>query len=265
MPQFQDDIFLGSIPGAGGVPPGPDSGPNTGNSSVPMAGVGPMGRIHVFDVLPAATTTNNVGNALISGAATTFTAAAVGSASLLGPGVGSTFVILGDGTPAIQFDVDRAVSLQSAGNLAGVTLTVTGYDRYGQRLSFSLAGPNISTVNTTKTFRGVISVASSAAVGSALQVGSTNIVGLPFRVTDRAYVSHVGYNNVLTRDAGTLVLGDATSPATATTGDVRGTYTPSGPTSGTQRVVVVMALTGIQCGPNATRLGAYGVNQNLAQ
>lgn len=264
MPQFQDDIFLGGTPGFGGVPPGPEGGPAQGNASVPMAGVGPVGRVHVFDILPAATQTANIGNALVSGAAATFAAAATQTATTLGPGAGATFVILGDGTPAIQLDVDRAVTLQSAGNLAGVTFTINGYDRYGQRLSFQLAGPNAATVTTTKTFRGIISVVASAAVGTALQVGTSNIFGLPFRVTDRTYIAHVGYNNVLARDGGVLVPGDATSPATAVTGDVRGTYAPSGVTTGTQRVVVVIALTGIQCGPNATRLGAYGVTQNLS-
>jgi hypothetical protein len=44
---------------------------------------------------------------------------------------------------------------------------------------------------------------------------------------------------------------------------VRGTYVPSGSTDGVKRIVAVVSIRGIACGPNATRLGALGVNQNL--
>jgi hypothetical protein len=52
-----------------------------------------------------------------------------------------------------------------------------------------------------------------------------------------------------------------TTPATSTTGDVRGTYVPSTATNGVKRLVVVIALPGIAAGPNATRTGALGVTQ----
>ncbi len=52
--------------------------------------------------------------------------------------------------------------------------------------------------------------------------------------------------------------------ATTTTGDVRGTYVPSSATDGTRRLVMAIALPAIAAGPNATRAGGYGVNQNLA-
>jgi hypothetical protein len=54
-----------------------------------------------------------------------------------------------------------------------------------------------------------------------------------------------------------------TTPATTTTGDVRGTYVPSSATNGIKRLVMVIALPGIVAGANATRTGALGVNQNL--
>ncbi|CAB4142899.1 hypothetical protein UFOVP435_33 [uncultured Caudovirales phage] len=259
MPHFQDDIYLGGSPGAGGIPPNDLQGV-AGQPSL-MPGVGPLGRVHIFDILPLATQTNNAATALTSGGAATFT-------TLTSPGLvagtGATLVTLADGTPAIQFDTDRCVSLTSAGNLSAATVTITGYDRYGQRLSFSRAGPNANTVVTTKAFRGIISIATSAALGTAMTVGTSNVFGLPVAIPSANYVIKASYNGVLAQDAGTLVAADGTSPATATTGDVRGTYAPSGVTSGTQRVTLALAVTAIQAGPNATRLGAYGVNQNLA-
>ena len=52
-----------------------------------------------------------------------------------------------------------------------------------------------------------------------------------------------------------------TNPATSTTGDVRGTYTPSTATNGVRRLVLSLAVPAIAVGPNATRIGALGVNQ----
>ena len=57
---------------------------------------------------------------------------------------------------------------------------------------------------------------------------------------------------------------DLATTATTTTGDVRGTVVPSSSADGSRRLVVAILLTGIQCGPNSTRAGAMGVNQNLA-
>jgi hypothetical protein len=259
MPHFQDDLYMGGSPGAGGVPPNEAQGA-TGQPSL-MPGVGPLGRIYVFDILPLATQTNNAATALTSAGAATFT-------TLTSPGLvagtGATLVTLADGTLAIQFDTDRGVSLTSAGNLSAATIVITGYDRYGQRLSFSRAGPNANTVVTTKAFRGIISISTSAALGTAMTVGTSNVFGLPVAISSANYIIKPSYNGVLAHDAGSFTAADTTSPATATTTDVRGTYTPSGVTSGTQRVTLALSVTAIQAGPNATRLGAYGVNQNLS-
>jgi hypothetical protein len=80
-------------------------------------------------------------------------------------------------------------------------------------------------------------------------------------VADKGLRRAVKWDNTLAQDAGTFVAADATSPATASTGDVRGTYVPSGSSNGSKRLVVWMHLTAIQCGPNATRAGAAGVDQ----
>ena len=46
-------------------------------------------------------------------------------------------------------------------------------------------------------------------------------------------------------------------------GDVRGTYVPSSACDGTKRLVMGVLLPALAVGPNATRAGALGVNQNL--
>jgi hypothetical protein len=117
-----------------------------------------------------------------------------------------------------------------------------------------------TTVNGKKAFYQVSQVAVAGDCGATIAVGTTDIIGLPVRVTDAGYLASVGYNNTLARDAGTFVAA-ATATATTTTGDVRGTYLPSGACDGIKRLVMGILLPGIAVGPNATRVGALGVTQ----
>jgi hypothetical protein len=84
------------------------------------------------------------------------------------------------------------------------------------------------------------------------------VFGLPYAVTNAGYLARVGWANVLAEDTGTFVAADS-SVASNTTGDVRGTYDPSSAADGSRRLVIVIALTAIQAGPNATQTGAIGV------
>jgi hypothetical protein len=148
--------------------------------------------------------------------------------------------------------------------VAPVTVTVTGYDLYGQPMSEAItSSAAVSTaVNGKKAFLQVTSVSVSAATGTAVTVGTTDILGLPVRVFNVAYIASVKSNNTLAQDAGTFVAAD-TNTATTTTGDVRGTYVPATASNGIVRTVMGILLPGIAVGPNATRVGAVGVNQNL--
>ena len=148
--------------------------------------------------------------------------------------------------------------------VAPVTVTVTGFDVYGQAMSEAItSSAAVSTaVNGLKAFYLITSVTVSGATGTALTVGTTNVLGIPVRVTNVAYVASVKSNNTLAQDAGTFVAAD-TNTATTTTGDVRGTYTPATASNGIVRTVMGVLLPAIAVGPNATRIGALGVNQNL--
>lgn len=148
--------------------------------------------------------------------------------------------------------------------VAPVTATISGYDYYGQAMTQAITtSSSISTaVNSTKAFYQISSVTVSAATGTALTVGTTDILGLPVRVIDAGYVVHAGWNNALADNAGTFVSADTTSPATSTTGDVRGTFLPaSTATNGSRRLVMTIAVPAIAVGPNSTRVGALGVTQ----
>lgn len=243
-----DDIFLGKVTSGGNPAP-----LQANNEPSPMElGIGPCGRIFSYDVQPLALGTANL-------AALQTTAGA--GALVLTAGAGVTRATNFDGNFYYQLDVPRAVSLTSAANLSAITFTVAGYDLYGQPMTQTITGPNIATVTTTKAFYRVTSVTASATVGSNISVGTSDRLGLPVAVPDGGYIVQAGWNGATAKDAGTFTAAVTTSPATAATGDVRGTYTPSSATDGTKRLVFTVALSSAQVGPNATRVAAYGVTQ----
>ena len=56
MPQFSDDLFLGAAQTYMGI----NTNSNLGDPSPMDVGVGPLGRIYVWDVVPLTKQTNNI-------------------------------------------------------------------------------------------------------------------------------------------------------------------------------------------------------------
>jgi hypothetical protein len=312
------------------------------NPSPMSLGVGPLGRIYVWDVVPQAAVANNIAAAQTPAAAgaltltagtsvksvttasgvsalsldmprgvrvTTATAAAAtlasvavtgtagqisytsqaglvtgqrvtvsgtlsGTATITGYADPTTYILTAvTATTATLTTTAGAAVVTTAGTTTGltftlgvapVTVTVSGFDIYGQAMSEAItSSAAVSTaVNGLKAFYLITSASVSGATGTALTVGTTNVLGIPVRVANVAYVVSVKSNNLLADDAGAFVAAD-TSTATTTTGDVRGTYVPVTASNGIVRTVMSIALPAIAVGPNATRVGALGVNQNL--
>jgi len=225
----------------------------TGNPSKPDIGVGPVGRIFVWDAVPQAKLTTNIVAAAV---------AASGSLTLAA-GAGVQSVTTTSGTTVLQLDCPRAVATTTgAGSPTTVNITVSGYDYYGQAMSEVIATGTVAstTVNGKKAFFQISGITSSGGSVVTVAVGTTDLLGVPVRVTDRGYITRAGWDNTLAEDAGTMTIA-ATATATTTTGDVRGTYTPSSAADGIKRLVMSIALPAISAGPNATRQGALGVTQ----
>lgn len=247
--QISDDLMLGAAFGAG-------SAANTDGPSSMTTGVGPMGRIYCFDVVPAASGTTTGQNQL----ATTQQLTA-STAMTLTAGTGVTTVIDSSGTTRYVLDCARTVAFYSATDCSSATLTVVGYDQYGQRMSQAITGPNATTVQTTKCFKSIISITPSATVAQNIVAGLGTGIGLPYRCTDLGYICTATYNQTaITISSTACKVADTTSPATTSTTDVRG-YIVVGQTDNAKRLVVNYTLPALACGPNATRLGAFGVTQ----
>jgi len=224
-----------------------------GDPSPMSLGVGPLGRIYVWDTVPQALVANNI--------AASQTPAAAGAITLTA-GTSVKSVVTNNGT-VLQLDVPRAVSVTTgAGSPTTRNFTVSGYDYYGQAMSEVIAssGSASTAVNGKKAFYQISGITVSGGTVVAITIGTTDILGIPVRVTDAGYIARAGYNNTLAEDAGTFVAA-ATATATTTTGDVRGTYVPSAATDGIKRLVMGILLPAIAVGPNAIRVGALGVTQ----
>jgi len=246
MPQYSDDLFLGTAV--------TNMGMNLGNPSPMSQGVGPLGRIYVWDVVPLTKQTNNISVAA--------TYAGAGNATLAA-GTGTTAVTTAAGVAAIQLDCPRAVSVTiGTGTIADTAITVTGLDVYGQAMTdvIQTGTTQSTTVNGEKAFFQITGVAVAGAVGGTVAVGTTDILGSPVRITDAGYIARAGWAGALAEDAGTFVAA-VTTTATTTSGDVRGTYVPSSAPNGTRRLVMGILLPALAAGPTATRIGALGVTQ----
>lgn len=212
-------------------------------------GVGPIGRVYVWDVIPQAAVTNNI--------AASQTAAGAGAVTLTA-GTSVKSVVRTDGTTVLQLDLPRAVKVNCA--TTARAFTVSGYDYYGQAMSEVITVAVAGTAVTGKKAFFQISGATIAGSATAVVIGTSDVLGIPVRVLNAAYVASVKSNSTLAQDAGTFVAAD-TATATTTTGDVRGTYVPATASDGTVRTVMTITLPGIAVGPNATRVGALGVTQ----
>jgi hypothetical protein len=214
-------------------------------------GVGPLGRIYVFDVVPQAASTSNIAATQTPTGASNLTLTA---------GAGVRSVVRNDGVSVLQLDCPRAVAVSLVTGGTARAYTISGYDYYGQAMSEVITSVAAATTNGKKAFYQIVSIAGAGASTTAVTVGTTQLIGLPVRVIDGGYLCHVGWNNAFALDTGTLAVA-ATATATTSTGDVRGTFSPSSAPDGIKRLVLGIMLAGIAVGPNSTRTGALGVTQ----
>jgi hypothetical protein len=190
---------------------------------------------------------------------TTMTAQATGLTALAQPFGQSNSIYLWNP----QALVSRAVSIVpvSGTSTAQVIFTVSGYDIYGVPMTETITVPTSTTTSTTtngkKAFKYIASVTPNVTNAITYSVGTTDIYGLPLRSDFFSDVS-INYNSAaITANTG-FVAAVTTSPATSSTGDVRGTYALQSAADGSKRLSIRQFILPANMGSFA---GLFGVTQ----
>lgn len=162
-----------------------------------------------------------------------------------------------DGILDVARNITAAVTHGSS--VVAMTIRVTGTDEYGATLieDLSIAATGTSQAAAgLKAFKTVTSVAITSAgnaTTNTLNLGFGDVLGLPYRVDAGGVLVKLNDNAL---DTGTFVPADTTDPATATTGDVRGTFDPSVTLDGSKVIRLLVKIANQQ-----TKVGSFGVEQ----
>lgn len=129
--------------------------------------------------------------------------------------------------------------IQITGGTAGdnAVCTVRGVDYLGQPTAENITLNGTTSVAGNKTFKRVDSIAVAAGnanASSSIQVGVTAKLGLPFKTN----LVLAEFSGDVLGSLGTLVQPSLVDPATATTVDTRGVYTPSTTLNGTNVISI---------------------------
>jgi hypothetical protein len=153
MPQFSDDLFLGTAQSYAGI----NANNPLGNPAPMDLGFGPMGRVYLLDETPATVTTAAILAASSPASATTATTYSGTSLAAASTTAGVTRVIRSDGTIVDQMDYPRAVSVSTGAFTAATFVTA-----------------NITSSNTTGSFAVATTPLVGLAVGQTVTVTGTN-------------------------------------------------------------------------------------------
>ena len=163
--------------------------------------------------------------------------------------------------------ISRAVSITSTTSQVVQTFTINGLDVFGYPMTevITLSGTTATTTNGKKAFKYISSVTPSVTDSTgSYSVGTQDIVGYPIR-TDNFTVG-ADFDCTMMFNAANIVATTGytaavlTSPATSSTGDVRGTYALQTSSNGTLRYIVTQRPQPAAYGISAL----YGVSQYTA-
>jgi hypothetical protein len=119
--------------------------------------------------------------------------------------------------------VARTITLVNSAASGGGVVIVRGYDAYGVPMSENITIPATTTpVVGNKAFKYVASITPQFTSANTYSAGPSNVAGINLRSTLWEYTS-IFYNGSFTTTNAGWTPAATTNPATATTGDVRGT------------------------------------------
>ena len=130
----------------------------------------------------------------------------------------------------IQLDCARNLTFTGGAGTVETDLYIFGWDQYGLPMVEVLNGPSGATTTVgKKAFLYIRAIYAQLATVGTLSVGIGNVFGLPFLIPHTTYMFFV--------PSGTVEEGDQ-KPASDSTGDVRGTFTPTSAADGIIRLTI---------------------------
>jgi hypothetical protein len=240
--------------------------------------------IEVINQVPSTLATNNIAAAQagVVGAVTLVSSSGAGitvGASTLNANTGQTvtgLLAIDGATASVGFGdvgfqtlnawdartlIARNIRITSAGNDSAATATIKGFDIYGTPMTETQTLTNASVTAGKKAFKYIQSVTLAGTLsGGNVSVGTGDVIGLPLKADQFGHLYIIYNNAVITAPTGqgTYTAPDATSPATATTGDVRGSYTLASASDGTKRLQVFVVIPAYNVN---SITGLFGVTQ----
>jgi hypothetical protein len=139
----------------------------------------------------------------------------------------------------VTFDVPRNIVVDSGG-VDTSAITFTGTDAYGNTVVETITLNGTTAVAGKKAFKTITAAANAATISNGAFAGPGDVLGLPVFLPATGDVISEQEDGV-EATAGTLAAGVGTT-ATATTGDVRGTYDPNSACDGSKSFQLLVAV-----------------------
>jgi len=132
--------------------------------------------------------------------------------------------------------IARCLRFTSVGNDSGATAAVVFYDYYGFLCHETVTLANAGIATSKKAVKALVSVTPAGTLsGSNLSVGTSDVFGFNLAAYEFAF-SAIFWNNAYITATTGYTAPVTTSPATAITGDVRGTYGVQSASDGTKKL-----------------------------
>lgn len=158
----------------------------------------------------------------------------------------------------------RNLVIVSNGNDTTGTFAVVGFDLYGFPMHETISGTSATTANGKKAWKYIQSITPAGTLNSTgLTVGTGDVFGFPLRADDFGHVN-ITYAGVLATGATGTFTAAVTTTATATSGDVRGTYQAATASTSTTVLVVFQSISAANLGyfnSSGSVTGMLGVTQ----
>ncbi len=174
------------------------------------------------------------------------------------------FIQVGTGKITGVYDptkgICRCISITGVTGGSGGDFLVSGADWYGYPMTQTVTvGAGINTVDSTKAFKFITSVVPQFTDAHNYSVGTADVFGFNIAADHFADVE-IYWADVLQLVA-TFTAAVTTSPATATTGDVRGTFTAGSASDGTKRLDIYVKPSAARLTNATPAVGLFGVTQ----